>query len=101
MKLKFIQIMASRSAKITPKQRLTAALRRANRGHHPERDRAIVLLSIKIGLRAGEIAKLIWLTLREPQEHLTGKMEFDGTAAQERRRAHDPATAPGRGVANP
>jgi integrase len=54
--------MAGRHAKTLTKQQLAAALRRAAHSRYPERDRVMVLLSVKAGLRAGEIAKLTWST---------------------------------------
>jgi integrase len=52
--------MAGKHAKTITKQQFTAALRRAARSRYPDRDRVMVLLSVKAGLRAGEIAKLTW-----------------------------------------
>lgn len=50
--------MAGRQAKILTRTQERALLRHAASGRYPERDRVMVLLSIKAGLRAGEIAKL-------------------------------------------
>lgn len=50
--------MAGKQAKILKGAEVSALLRRVARGRYPERDRTMVLLSLKAGLRAGEIAKL-------------------------------------------
>jgi integrase len=49
-----------RQAKIVQNGELKKLLDLAGRGRNPERDRVIVLLSFKAGLRAKEIAKLTW-----------------------------------------
>src|SRR5260370_25532254 len=52
--------MAGKQAKILTPQQILAALRRVRHGRYPQRDRVMILLSFKAGLRAGEIAKLTW-----------------------------------------
>ncbi len=52
--------MAGRQAKILTNSQLQITLREASRDRYPLRDRAIILLSAKAGLRAGEIANLTW-----------------------------------------
>jgi integrase len=52
--------MAGKQAKTLTRQQIVAALRRARHSRYPQRDRVIILLSFKAGLRAGEIAKLNW-----------------------------------------
>ncbi len=79
-----VKNMAGRQAKTLTKQQLTLALRRAGRGRYPDRDRAMILLSIKAGLRAGEIAKLTWPMLLDPQGHLSGFIELHDAAAKKR-----------------
>jgi integrase len=49
--------MAGKQAKMLTRQQVVLALRRARRGRYPRRDRVMILLSVKAGLRAGEIAK--------------------------------------------
>jgi integrase len=58
--------MAGKQAKILKGAEVSALLRRVARGRYPERDRAMVLLSLKAGLRAGEIAKLRWAMVTDP-----------------------------------
>lgn len=52
--------MAGRQAKTVSDNHVKAALKAVQRNRYPERDRVILLLSVKAGLRAGEIAKLTW-----------------------------------------
>jgi len=74
--------MAGRQAKTLTKQQLAAALRRAGRSRYGDRDRAIVLLSAKAGLRAGEIAKLTWPTIVDAQGRITSQIELHDVAAK-------------------
>jgi integrase len=52
--------MAGRQAKILSADHIDDLLFFAERSRHPLRNRLIVLLSVKAGLRAAEIAKLTW-----------------------------------------
>ena len=52
--------MAGKQAKILSSDHVDDLLFFAERSRHPDRNRVIVLLSIKAGLRAGEIANLTW-----------------------------------------
>ena len=52
--------MPGRQAKALSAAVLTRVLREVQRSPSPERDRAMVLLSVRAGLRAGEIAGLTW-----------------------------------------
>lgn len=52
--------MAGKQAKILSTDHIDDLLFFAEHARHPDRNRLIVLLSIKAGLRAGEIAKLTW-----------------------------------------
>jgi hypothetical protein len=48
---------------------------------YPKRNRIIVLLSVKAGSRAGEIAKLTWDMISEPDGSIAATIELrDGTA---------------------
>ena len=55
--------MAGKQAKILSRQQVATALRCVRHGRYPQRDRVMILLSVKAGLRAGEIAKLTWSML--------------------------------------
>ena len=52
--------MPGKQAKILSADHIDDLLFFAERSRHPDRNRLIVLLSIKAGLRAAEIAKLTW-----------------------------------------
>jgi integrase/recombinase XerD len=52
--------MLTKQAKVVSARELQRLFDRVTHGRHPERDRAIVLLSFKAGLRAKEIAGLTW-----------------------------------------
>lgn len=52
--------MAGKQAKLISTEGVSRLLRSVARHRHVERDRAIVLLSVKAGLRACEIAGLTW-----------------------------------------
>jgi integrase len=74
--------MAGRQAKTLTKQQLLAALRRAGRSRYGDRDRAIILLSAKAGLRAGEIAKLTWPMVVDAQGRIASQIELHDAAAK-------------------
>jgi integrase len=74
--------MAGKHAKTLTKQQLSAALRRVAHSRYPERDRVIVLLSAKAGLRAGEIAKLTWPMLVDAQGRIARHIELHDAAAK-------------------
>jgi integrase/recombinase XerD len=76
--------MPGKQAKTLTKQQLAAALRRARYGRYPDRDRAMVLLSLKAGLRAGEIAKLTWPMVLDSQRRISGYIELHDAAAKKR-----------------
>ena len=52
--------MAGKQAKVLGPRCVERLLRHVGKNRYPTRDRAIVLLSVKAGLRAGEIANLTW-----------------------------------------
>lgn len=74
--------MSGKQAKILSKAQEHALLKQAGRGRHPERDRVMVLLSIKAGLRAGEIAKLTWPMVLDPQGRIAERIELHDRAAK-------------------
>jgi integrase len=53
-------IMAGKQAKILSEQQTRSLLVFASASRNPRRNKLILLLSLKAGLRAGEIAKLIF-----------------------------------------
>src|ERR1700687_5028010 len=76
--------MAGKQAKILTRQQVVLALRRARRGRYPDRDRAMILLSVKAGLRAGEIAKLTWPMVLDSRGRISGYIELHDAAAKKR-----------------
>jgi integrase/recombinase XerD len=74
--------MAGNQAKILSRRQVLAALRHARHSRYPERDRVMILLSVKAGLRAGEIAKLTWPMLLEPDGRLGHRIELYDRAAK-------------------
>jgi integrase len=76
--------MAGKQAKILTRQQVLAALRRARRSRYPQRDRVMILLSVKAGLRAGEIAKLTWPMLLGADGRIADRIDLHDTAAKKR-----------------
>jgi integrase/recombinase XerD len=76
--------MAGKQAKILTRQQILAALRRTRHSRYPQRDRVMILLSVKAGLRAGEIAKLIWPMLLDADGRLADCIELYDSAAKKR-----------------
>ena len=76
--------MAGKQAKILSRQQVAAALRRARYGRYPRRDRVMILLSVKAGLRAGEIAKLTWPMLLDADGRVGNRIELHDRAAKKR-----------------
>jgi integrase/recombinase XerD len=76
--------MAGKQAKTLTRQQVRAALHRARRGRYPDRDRVMILLSVKAGLRAGEIANLTWLMVLDADGRLGHRIELHDSAAKKR-----------------
>src|SRR3954463_9047994 len=76
--------MPGKQAKILTRRQVRAALHRARRGRYPQRDRVMILLSVKAGLRAGEIAKLTWSMLLDADGRLGHRIELHDSAAKKR-----------------
>ena len=74
--------MPGAQAKILSDQQLEELLCFADTTRHPGRNRLIVLLSVKAGLRAGEIAKLTWEMLVDPEGDIGNSMELRDCAAK-------------------
>src|ERR1051325_5925151 len=74
--------MAGKQAKILTRQQVRRALHRARRSRYPQRDRVMILLSVKAGLRAGEIAKLRWSMLLDADGRLGQRIELHDSAAK-------------------
>jgi integrase len=77
--------MAGKQAKILTARQLERVLAEVRQSRYPERDRAIVLLSLKAGLRAGEIAKLTWSMVVDANGRVGDRIELHDAAAKQRR----------------
>ncbi|MBV9828186.1 MAG: tyrosine-type recombinase/integrase, partial [Alphaproteobacteria bacterium] len=76
--------MAGKQAKTLTRSQVAAALRHVRRNRYPQRDRVMILLSVKAGLRAGEIAKLTWPMLLTADGRLADSIELHDRAAKKR-----------------
>jgi len=76
--------MPGKQAKTLTRAQIAAALRQVRRSRYPERDRVMLLLSVKAGLRAGEIARLTWAMVLDADSHLAEHIELPDAAAKKR-----------------
>ena len=74
--------MAGKQAKTLSRQQVVAALRRTRHSRYPQRDRLMILLSVKAGLRAGEIAKLTWPMVLDADRRIADRIELHDIAAK-------------------
>src|SRR5271169_4871067 len=74
--------MSGRQAKVLSDQQIEHLLVYTSTTRNPERNRVIVLLSIKAGLRAGEIAKLTWDMVLDPTGEVGSVIELHDRAAK-------------------
>ena len=74
--------MPGRQAKILSKDSCDDLLVFASTTRHPLRDRLIVLLSVKAGLRAAEIANLTWEMVLTPAAEIGPAIELHDCAAK-------------------
>jgi integrase len=76
--------MPGKQAKILSEFHLKDLLIYASATRNPKRNRAIVLLSVKAGLRAGEIAKLAWNMVLGPNGDVGDIIELHDRAAKKK-----------------
>jgi integrase len=76
--------MAGKQAKILSNRAIEDLLFSAETTRHPDRNRVIVLLSLKAGLRAAEIAKLTWEMIETAEGDIGTSIELQDTAAKKR-----------------
>jgi integrase/recombinase XerD len=76
--------MPGKQAKILSEQQVEDLLFFAKTTRNPDRNRVIVLLSVKAGLRAAEIANLTWEMLVEPTGNVSSHIELRDYAAKKR-----------------
>jgi integrase/recombinase XerD len=74
--------MAGRQAKIIRPAQLNALLRHLRNHTDPIRSRVIVLLSLKAGLRAAEIAKLEWSMVLDATGRISSSIEISDRIAK-------------------
>jgi integrase len=74
--------MAGRQAKILSADHVKQLLTYASRTRNHRRNRVIVLLSVKAGLRAGEIANLTWPMVVDPGGEIGTAIELRNHAAK-------------------
>jgi integrase len=77
-------IMAGKQAKILSDQQTRSLLVFASTSRNPRRNRLILLLSLKAGLRAGEIAKLTWDMVVGPTGDIGHVIELRDCAAKKK-----------------
>jgi integrase len=74
--------MPGKQAKILSPSDVHDLLTYASTTRHPSRNRLIVLLSVKAGLRAGEIAQLTWDMVLTPSGNVGAVMELHDAVAK-------------------
>jgi integrase len=74
--------MAGKQAKILAADQMMALLAFASTTRNPDRDKLLVLLSVKAGLRAGEIANLTWDMVVGPTGEIAPVIELRDCAAK-------------------
>lgn len=74
--------MAGRQAKALKHGELLAVLRATRKTRYPARDRVMVLLSAKAGLRAAEIAGLTWAMVLNASGDLADHIALDNSIAK-------------------
>ena len=76
--------MAGKQAKVLFDHHVHALLAYATASRYPVRNRVIVLLSVKAGLRAGEIANLTWPMVLDPTGEIATSIELHDVATKNR-----------------
>jgi integrase len=77
-------VMAGKQAKILSDQQTRSLLVFASSTRNPRRNQLILLLSLKAGLRAGEIAKLTWDMVVGPTGEIGSVIELRDCAAKKK-----------------
>src|SRR5580700_298079 len=76
--------MPGKQAKVVTPPMLKRMLRHVSRSSFPIRDRAMILLSMKAGLRACEIAGLDWSMVLDAQGRVSGTINVRDVIAKKR-----------------
>lgn len=74
--------MSRQPAKVLRPADIRSALRAARNSRHPVRNRVMVLLSVRAGLRACEISALTWRMVLTPQGAIGNTIELPPSAAK-------------------
>ncbi len=74
--------MGGKQAKVLSDDNVEDLLLFAETSRHPSRNKVIVLLSAKAGLRAGEIARLTWAMVTDPTGAIGTVLELPDWAAK-------------------
>jgi integrase len=74
--------MTGKQAKILSDEQVESLLLFVSTSRHSIRNRVLVLLSLKAGLRAGEIANLTWPMVLDPQDEIAAVIELRDHAAK-------------------
>ena len=74
--------MAGKQAKVLSEQHTNALLTYCRKTRYPHRNRTIVLLSGKAGLRAGEIAQLTWPMVIDASGEISATIELQDVIAK-------------------
>jgi integrase/recombinase XerD len=80
--------MIGKQAKILSDDQVEQVLNFVSTTRNPIRNRVLVLLSLKAGLRAGEIAKLTWPMVLGPQNEIAAVIELRDHAAKKNSGRH-------------
>jgi integrase/recombinase XerD len=83
--------MPGKQAKVVTRSMLTRILCRASSSPFPARNRAIILLSVKAGLRACEIARLEWSMILDARGRVADVISVRDTIAKKRSGRRVPA----------
>jgi integrase len=74
--------MIGQPAKVLAPGDLRRMLSAANHGRHPKRNKVMILLSVKAGLRACEISRLTWPMVLDAKGKVGDMMELPASAAK-------------------
>ena len=74
-----------KQAKILSEGQIRAALGHVERSRYPERDRAVVLLSVKAGMRAKEIGSLTWGMVTDAEGQIVDVIALPNAASKGKR----------------
>lgn len=74
--------MSGKQAKLLTSSMVAATMKHVQRKRYPVRDKTIILLSVKAGLRAGEISKLTWPMVLDANGKIGDTIELHDIAAK-------------------